>query len=143
MAEWVQPQLTTLVEKAPEGDEWVHELKYDGYRMLCSLRDERAKLFTRNGNEWTSKLQRIADAAGMLAAKQAWLDGEVVALLPDGRVDFQSLQNAFDSRSETNLIYCVFDLLYLDGYDLRAAPLLERKRLLAELWDALQADPGV
>jgi bifunctional non-homologous end joining protein LigD len=133
MAEWVQPQLTTLVEKAPEGDEWVHELKYDGYRMLCSLRDERAKLFTRNGNEWTSKLQRIADAAGMLAAKQAWLDGEVVALLPDGRVDFQSLQNAFDSRSETNLIYCVFDLLYLDGYDLRAAPLLERKRLLAEL----------
>jgi bifunctional non-homologous end joining protein LigD len=133
MAEWMQPQLATLVEKAPEGDEWVHELKYDGYRMLCSLRDGRAKLFTRNGNEWTSKLQRIADAAGMLTAKQAWLDGEVVALLPDGRVDFQSLQNAFDSRSETNLIYCVFDLLYLDGYDLRSAPLLERKRLLTEL----------
>ena len=133
MAEWVPPQLATLVEKAPEGNEWVHELKYDGYRMLCSLRDGRAKLFTRNGNDWTSKLHRIAEAAQMLPAKQAWLDGEVVALMPDGRVDFQALQNAFDSRSETNLVYCVFDLLYFDGYDLRPTPLLERKRLLALL----------
>jgi bifunctional non-homologous end joining protein LigD len=139
MAEWVPPQLATLVEKPPEGNEWVHELKYDGYRMLCSLRDGRVKLFTRNGNDWTSKLHRIADAARTLPAKQAWLDGEVVAVLPGGKVDFQALQNAFDSRSETNVVYCVFDLLYLDGYDLQASPLLERKRLLASLAKDLSA----
>ncbi|HEX2055095.1 MAG TPA: non-homologous end-joining DNA ligase, partial [Nitrospiraceae bacterium] len=134
MAEWVQPQLATLMDKAPEGSEWVHELKYDGYRMLCSLRDGRAKLFTRNGNDWTSRLRRIAaDAATSLPVKQAWLDGEVVAVMPDGTINFQALQNAFDVRSETNLVYYLFDLLYLDGYDVRAAPLTERKRLLASL----------
>jgi bifunctional non-homologous end joining protein LigD len=133
MTDWLPPQLATLVERAPEGNEWVHELKYDGYRMLCSLRDGRVNLLTRNGNDWTSKLQQIAEAAGRLPVKQVWLDGEVVALMPDGSVNFQALQNAFDVRSETDLVYYVFDLLYLDGYDLRSSPLIERKRLLGSL----------
>jgi bifunctional non-homologous end joining protein LigD len=133
MAEWQPPQLATLVDNVPEGSEWVHELKYDGYRMLCSVRDGRAKLFTRKGNDWTSKLTRIAEAAGGLPVDQAWLDGEVVAVMPDGSVSFQGLQNAFDEKSEANLVYYLFDLLYLNGYDVRAAPLLERKRLLATL----------
>ena len=130
---WVIPQLATLVDQVPEGDDWVHELKYDGYRMLCSIHDGTAKLLTRNGNDWTSKLQRIAAAAEALPVKQAWLDGEVVAVMPDGSINFQVLQNAFDSKSDTNLIYYVFDLLYLDGYDLRRVSLLDRKRGLASL----------
>jgi bifunctional non-homologous end joining protein LigD len=130
---WITPQLATLVDHAPEGDDWLHELKYDGYRMLCSIRNGKAGLFTRNGNDWTSKLKRIAAAAETLPVKQAWVDGEVVAVMPDGTINFQVLQNAFDVKSDTNLIYYVFDLLYLDGYDLRRVPLLDRKRALASL----------
>jgi len=127
------PQLATLVERPPEGDEWIHEMKYDGYRILCRVNGGSATLFTRNGNDWTSKLRKIAQDLSGLPVKNAWLDGEVVALLPDGRISFQSLQNAFDARSETSLVYYVFDLLHLDGYDLRPVPLVERKRMLAAL----------
>ena len=131
--EWIPPQLATLAIEAPVGDEWVHELKYDGYRILCRVKDRSATLVTRNDHDWTSKLQRIAEAAAALPVKNAWLDGEVVALMPDGSISFQALQNAFDTRSETNLVYYVFDLLYLDGYDLRQVGLLDRKRALAAI----------
>jgi bifunctional non-homologous end joining protein LigD len=131
---WIVPQLATLVTASPEGEEWVHELKYDGYRILCRLKAGEARLLTRNGNDWTAKLPHIAEAASKLPVKTAWLDGEVVALLPDGHISFQALQNAFDAHSDSNLVYFVFDLLYLDGYDLRAVPLLERKRLLSALF---------
>ncbi len=130
---WIVPQLATLVGASPEGEAWVHELKYDGYRILCRVKGGTATLFTRNGNDWTSKLPHIAAAVAALPVKTAWLDGEVVALLPDGGVSFQTLQNAFDVRSDSNLVYYLFDLLYLDGYDLRPASLIERKRLLASL----------
>jgi bifunctional non-homologous end joining protein LigD len=131
---WIVPQLATLVTVSPEGKEWVHELKYDGYRILCRVRDGKAALFTRNGNDWTAKLPHIASAAADLPVGSAWLDGEVVALLPDGRVSFQTLQNAFDAHSDSNLVYFIFDLLYLDGYDVRQVPLIERKRLLSALF---------
>jgi bifunctional non-homologous end joining protein LigD len=127
--ERISPQLATLADEAPVGDEWVHELKYDGYRILCRVKNKSAMLVTRNGHDWTTTLQGIAEAAA-LSVKNAWLDGEVVALMPDGSISFQALQNAFDARSETNLVYYVFDLLYLDGYDLRQVGLLERKRAL-------------
>jgi bifunctional non-homologous end joining protein LigD len=128
--ERVSPQLATLADEAPVGGEWVHELKYDGYRILCRVKNRAATLVTRNDHDWTTKLQRIAEAAAALPVKNAWLDGEVVALRPDGRISFQALQNAFDTRSETNLVYYVFDLLYLDGYDLRPVGLLDRKQAL-------------
>jgi bifunctional non-homologous end joining protein LigD len=128
--ERISPQLATLADEAPVGVEWVHELKYDGYRILCRVKNRSATLVTRNDHDWTSILQRIADAAAALPVKNAWLDGEVVALRPDGSISFQALQNAFDTRSETNLVYYVFDLLYLDGYDLRRVGLLDRKRAL-------------
>lgn len=127
------PQLATLVPTSPEGPDWVHELKYDGYRMLCRVKDRTATLLTRNGHDWTAKLPHIAAAAAGLPAKTAWLDGEVVALLPNGRISFQRLQNAFDAQIDHELIYFVFDLLYLDGYDFRASSLLDRKRLLSVL----------
>ena len=131
--EWTPPQLATLADRPPIGDDWVHELKFDGYRILCRVKNKSATLLTRNDNDWTAKLQRIAEAAAALPVKNAWLDGEVVALLPDGSISFQALQNAFDARSEANLVYYVFDLLYLDGYDLRQVPLLDRKRALAAI----------
>jgi len=127
----MRPQLATLADEAPVGEEWVHELKYDGYRILCRVKNGSAKLVTRNDHDWTAKLQGIAAAAAALPVKTAWLDGEVVALMPDGIISFQGLQNAFDTGSETNLAYYVFDLLYLDGYDLRQVSLLDRKRSLA------------
>jgi len=130
---WIPPQLATLAHHAPVGDEWVHELKYDGYRILGRVQNGSARLVTRNEHDWTAKLPRIAEAAAALPFKNAWLDGEVVALLPDGRINFQALQNAFDTRSEKNLVYYVFDLLYLNGYDLRRVALLNRKRALAEI----------
>jgi DNA ligase D-like protein (predicted ligase)/DNA ligase D-like protein (predicted 3'-phosphoesterase) len=131
--DWIRPQLATLADEVPVGEEWVHELKYDGYRILCRVKNGSAKLVTRNDHDWTAKLQRIAEAAAALPIKNAWLDGEVVALMPDGTISFQGLQNAFETRSETNLVYYVFDLLYLDGYDLRQVTLLDRKRSLAAM----------
>ena len=130
---WIPPQLATLGDKAPHGDEWVHELKYDGYRILSRLNNKSATLVTRTGRDWTSKLQRISEAAAALPVKSAWLDGEVVALRPDGSISFQALQNAFDMRSEANLVYYVFDLLYLNGYDTSRVGLLERKQALAAI----------
>src|SRR5262245_55108699 len=124
------PQLATLADMAPVGDEWVHELKFDGYRILCHVKDGSAKLVTRNDHDWSAKLHHIAKAAAALPVKSVWLDGEVVALKPDGSISFQALQNAFDTRSETNLVYYVFDLLYLNGYDLRQAGLIKRKQAL-------------
>ncbi|HSE59435.1 MAG TPA: DNA ligase D [Nitrospiraceae bacterium] len=141
MAERVRPQLATLVDTVPEGAEWVHELKYDGYRILCSIRDGRAKLWTRNGHDWTSRLQRIARATEGLPVTEAWLDGEIVAVEPDGTISFQALQNAFDVQFEANLVYYLFDLLYLDGYDLRSVALIERKRLLASLLESMGPSP--
>jgi bifunctional non-homologous end joining protein LigD len=131
--EWSPPQLATLVDEAPIGEEWVHELKYDGYRILCRVNNKSIKLVTRTNRDWTSKLQRIADAAAGLPVTTAWLDGEVVVLKPDGSISFQALQNAFDTQSETNLVYYVFDVLYLNGFDLKQVGLLERKQALAAI----------
>lgn len=128
---WIAPQLATLVTTPPEGEEWVHELKYDGYRILCRVNGDGVTLLTRNGHDWTAKLPHIASAVATLPIKSAWLDGEVVALLPDGRLSFQALQNAFDAGADKSLRYFVFDLLYLDGHDLRAVSLLARKTLLS------------
>lgn len=130
---WVQPQLATLVEDIPEGEEWVHEVKYDGYRLLCRIDQGAAKLFSRNGRNWTAKLNEHASAAAKLKVINAWLDGELVALGEDGTMSFQALQNAFGGTGNSQLVYFVFDLLFLDGLDLRAMPLHERKRRLTPL----------
>ncbi len=131
--DWITPQLATLVDRMPTDEGWLHEIKFDGYRLLCRVRNGEARLFTRNGNDWTAKLQEQADAIVRLGVKEAWLDGEAVVLTEDGKSSFQALQNAFDSRFTGTIVYCVFDLLYANGYDLRQTPLIERKRLLASL----------
>jgi bifunctional non-homologous end joining protein LigD len=133
MPELIKPELATLVDAAPAGDEWFHEIKYDGYRALCHLEDGEARLFTRQGNDWTDRFAGLAREAATLPAHQAVLDGEVVVLRPDGSSSFQALQNALSENRGRDLIYIIFDLLYLDGYDLRPVPLEARKEALARL----------
>ncbi len=126
----VAPQLATLVSAVPPGDDWLHEVKYDGYRMLSRIEAGEVRIYSRNGKEWTRAFPDIVAALKGLAVTSAWLDGEVSVVMPDGRTNFQALQNALDSPDGTKLSYFVFDVLDLDGYDLRGATLLERKRLL-------------
>lgn len=140
LMEWIRPQLATLVDRVPQGEEWIHELKYDGYRMLCRIQEGRARLFSRNGHEWTAKLREQATAAAQLPVKEAWLDGEIVVVKPDGTMSFQALQNAFDGRLEGRLVYYLFDLLYLDGFDLRHTAQRERKQLLSKLFVGEEKD---
>jgi bifunctional non-homologous end joining protein LigD len=134
-AETVPPyraQLALLVDAAPEEAGWVHEVKYDGYRIGCAVAGGQATLRSRRGKEWTAQFPEIAAAAARLPVRTALLDGEVAAVLPDGRTSFQALQNALGAGRRT-LLYFVFDLLHLDGEDLASCPLLERKAALARL----------
>jgi bifunctional non-homologous end joining protein LigD len=133
MPKFVQPQLATLVERPPEGDGWLHELKHDGYRILARVEHRRAKLFSRNAHDWTEKFPAVAEAVGRLPVEGAILDGEVTVLLPDGTSSFQALQNFGSSTARGQLAYMIFDLLYLDGRDLTGARLEDRKAALARL----------
>ena len=128
------PQLATLVKAPPSGGEWLHEIKYDGYRIGCRVRKGRTTLISRNGKDWTAAFPEIADAAASLRAGDVLLDGEVAMVLPDGRTSFQALQNAAaDGSARGALVYFVFDLLRLDGVALTGLPLLERKTRLRQL----------
>ncbi|HEY0552753.1 MAG TPA: DNA polymerase ligase N-terminal domain-containing protein, partial [Thermoanaerobaculia bacterium] len=133
MPRTIEPELATLVDAVPPGQEWVHEIKYDGYRVLCKVRDGEARLITRHGKDWTDRFAPIARAAEQLPFREAILDGEVVVLEPNGTTNFQSLQNALAENRQDDLVYFAFDLLYLDGYDLRDATLLARKEALLGL----------
>jgi bifunctional non-homologous end joining protein LigD len=126
------PQLATLVAAPPSGDAWLHELKYDGYRIGARIDGEAVRLISRNGKDWTERFPTVRDAARRLATHRAFLDGEVAAVLADGRTSFQALQNAFASTTG-NVVYFVFDLLHLDGEDVRALPLEQRKVRLRRL----------
>jgi bifunctional non-homologous end joining protein LigD len=121
------------VKEVPLGNDWLHEIKYDGYRILCSIRDGRAKLLTRGGLDWSAKLSRLASAALELSAREAILDGEIVILRPDGTSDFSALQRTIGGANPAGLVYYFFDVLYGDGWDVRGSPLLERKELLRAL----------
>ena len=128
------PQLATLVKDAPSGAGWLHEIKYDGYRIGCRIRGGRVTLISRNGKDWTAAFPDIAAAAAELPTTDALIDGEVAMVLPDGRTSFQMLQNvASGERSRGTLVYFVFDLLRLDGERLTSRPLVERKAMLKSL----------
>jgi bifunctional non-homologous end joining protein LigD len=130
---WVAPRLTQLVDAAPEGDQWLHEIKYDGYRMHARLDRGAVKLLTRTGLDWTHKYPAIAKAVAELDARQAYLDGELCGVGPDGITSFNIVQLASDSGNAAALVFFLFDLLYLDGEDLRERPLIERKERLKAL----------
>ena len=136
----ISPQLATQATKLPDGPHWLHEIKFDGYRLLCFIEDGRVRLLTRRNNDWTGRFPHLVEAAGRLNVQSAILDGEVVGLLPNGASSFTVLQSALKQGRPRQLIYFVFDLLYLDGCDLRRAALIDRKQALAALLG--RATPG-
>lgn len=127
---FIPPQLATLVKEPPSGDEWLHELKFDGYRMLCRVDRGRVSVWSRNGKDWTEKFQNVVEAVKSLKATSAMLDGEIVIVDAQGRSSFQKLQRAMGKATTTGFAYEVFDLIYLDGYSLTQTPLKHRKELL-------------
>ena len=129
---FVPPQLATLESAPPEGDAWVHEIKFDGYRIIAVLKNGKAKLYTRNRNDWTAKYARTAQAIEQLGLKDAVLDGELVALDEEGEASFSRMQAATDDPS-IPLVYHLFDLLNVEGEDISHLPLLERKAQLEAL----------
>jgi bifunctional non-homologous end joining protein LigD len=131
---FIEPALASSIEKAPNGDRWIHEIKFDGYRVQVHIANNEVKVFTRRGYDWTNRFKKIASDAWHISAGSAIIDGEVVAPAPDGTTDFSVLQNEFKGRS-TKIVMIAFDLLYLNGHDLRKLPLAERKALLKKLVD--------
>lgn len=127
------PQLAELSDEVPEGEEWLAEIKFDGYRLLLFVESGTARVVTRNGHDWTDRLPAVARAAAALPVETALLDGELVALDKQGISSFPALQAALSAGRDDTLALYLFDLLHLDGWDLRPAPLTERKRVLATL----------
>jgi hypothetical protein len=119
---WVKPQLAKLVEKAPDGLDWLHEIKFDGYRMHTRLDAGGVQILTRRGNDWTAKYPAITKSITRLPAQNAYLDGEFCGVLPDGRTAFNLIQNATDTGAGS-LVFFFFDILFLDGENLTALPL--------------------
>jgi bifunctional non-homologous end joining protein LigD len=129
---FIEPALATLVDKVPRGERWVHEIKFDGYRVQVHLRDAVVKVFTRRGNDWTNRFRKIASDAWHINAGSAIIDGEMVVPAADGTTDFSVLQNELKGQSK-KIVLAAFDLLYLNGYDVRKLPLIERKALLKKI----------
>jgi bifunctional non-homologous end joining protein LigD len=135
---FIQPCLPTLKPSVPEGERWVHEIKHDGYRVQGHLVSGVPALITRGGHDWTHRMGAVAEALAKLPADHLVIDGEVIVPDAEGRGDFSALEAALgNGRQSHRMLFYVFDLLHLDGFDLRAAPLLERKRVLAGLLDSV------
>src|ERR1700691_1805370 len=127
MPGFVPPQLATLKSKAPVGSKWLHEIKYDGSRLQVHL-SKGAKIYTRNGHDWTNRFPLIAEAFD-IPVERAIFDGEVV-VVHEGRTNFSELQADLASRKQRRMVFYAFDLLYLEGFDLRKSRQIERKRVL-------------
>ncbi|SAK81785.1 DNA ligase D [Caballeronia calidae] len=128
----LEPQLATLASSLPRGGDWITETKLDGYRLLARIDKGKVRLFTRNGHDWTAKFPALTVAIKALPVVAAWLDGEIV-VLKDGIPNFSALQNAIDRRNNQDIVFFLFDLMYLDGEDLRKVPLWARRAQLAAL----------
>jgi bifunctional non-homologous end joining protein LigD len=133
LPDFIEPQLATLASKPPSGKSWVHEVKFDGYRLLARIDGGHVKLKTRSGLDWTAKFPTLKKALEALPVVTALLDGEVVVETERGTSDFAGLQADLSEGRSDRFQYYVFDLLYLDGVDLTGATLVDRKRALADL----------
>jgi bifunctional non-homologous end joining protein LigD len=136
MPGFIKPQLATLKSKAPKGAQWLHEIKFDGYRVQVHLNKGKKKVFTRNGLDWTKRFSVIAGALDIPG--QAIVDGEVV-VIKDGRTNFSELQAELAAGHQDRLVFYAFDLLYLNGLDLRGARQIERKRALENILEGIEA----
>jgi bifunctional non-homologous end joining protein LigD len=133
LPEFITPELALQATTAPSGAGWLHELKLDGYRIQARKDGDKVQLLTRTGLDWTHRMKTIAALVGELPVERAILDGEVVVLAENGTTSFADLQAAFQEGVKKPLSYFVFDLLHLNGHNLRGLPLIERKTLLATL----------
>jgi bifunctional non-homologous end joining protein LigD len=140
---WFSPELALLVESPPAGDEWLHEIKFDGYRIMARIKSGKVQLMTRHGKDWTSKFPSLAKALLNLKADWCILDGEAVILDDKGRSDFQALQESLKNPATANPVYYVFDLPYCGGFDLRASPLIKRKKELQKILKAADLKPRI
>jgi bifunctional non-homologous end joining protein LigD len=129
---FIEPALATSVEKVPSGSRWIHEVKFDGYRVQVHLANETLRVFTRRGNDWTERFRKIASDAWHIKAGSAIIDGEVVVPAANGATDFSVLQKELKGTS-IKIVLIAFDLLYLNGRDLRKLPLFERKAELKKI----------
>ena len=130
---FIEPALATLRTTVPAGARFAHELKLDGYRVQAHLRDGRATLYTRSGLDWTNRFAAIAADVARLPAEALVVDGEVISADEGGRPNFSAPQDDLKRGRYDRMVYYAFDLMHLDGFDTRVAPLLERKRVLASL----------
>lgn len=130
---FIEFQSPTLADRAPSGGEWLHEIKYDGYRTQLILKGAVARAFTRRGYDWSHRYKAIVEEAGSLRVKSAIIDGEAVVLGETGLPDFQALERELGNPNSRRIIFYAFDLLHLNGRDLRQQPLAKRKATLHKL----------
>ena len=141
MPSFIEPSLATLVAKPPASRNWVHEIKYDGYRLQARLEAGRVKLLTRTGLDWSKKFgKEIIAAIQTIPVGRALIDGELVVEATSGVSDFSALQADLSEGRSDRMVFYAFDLLYLDGYDLRRVALVDRKRALRGILQGA-ADP--
>ncbi|ESX03355.1 ATP-dependent DNA ligase [Mesorhizobium sp. LSJC268A00] len=129
---FIEPLMPTLVEKPPEGDGWTHEVKFDGYRSQMVIDEDGTRIYTRRGLDWTTKYRDIVAASAELGAESAIIDGEIVVLNDAGLSDFGELRKAI-TRRQHDLYFVAFDLLHLNGHDLRDMALQERREILESM----------
>jgi ATP-dependent DNA ligase len=137
--QWIPPQLTQLVETAPSGPHWLHEIKLDGFRMSVRIERGQTKLLTRTGLDWSAKYPSLLTALAAVRARTAYLDGELCGVGDDGLPNFAETQAATDGARGVRLVFYAFDLLHLDGRDTTHLPLLERKAQLEPMWPTFMA----
>ncbi|GAB9241452.1 hypothetical protein BDS110ZK12_36150 [Bradyrhizobium diazoefficiens] len=130
--DFVEPALASSIERVPSGERWINEIKFDGYRVQTHIQNDAVKIFTRRGHDWTRRFKKAAHDAWRIKAKSAVLDGEIVVPAADGTTDFSVLQNELKGSSD-KIVLVAFDLLYLDGRDLRKLPLWQRKAALKKI----------
>jgi bifunctional non-homologous end joining protein LigD len=134
-----KPQLAQLASEVPKGNAWLHELKFDGYRMLAFFKNGNVRLITRNGNDWSARFPKIISALKLLPLKNGLLDGEIVSLDKQGLSSFQQLQNMLKRGDDDDVVIYLFDVPHCQGYDITQSALTERKELLARVVRAAYA----
>lgn len=136
--ERIQPQLLTMASRPPAGDNWLYEIKFDGYRLMVRIDQGHVTLFTKNGYDWTKRMPLLAKDLLTLPVRSAWLDGEVIVQDEDGRPMFSALQSAFSSGKTDSLCFFAFDLLFENGRDLRPLPIEKRRSRLGKLLNRVE-----
>ena len=143
LPDFIPPELATLADKAPDGERWLHEMKFDGYRTAGHVRSGRVRMLTRKGLDWTARFHPITDALAGLKVLNAYVDGEIAVVGEDGVTSFAELQAVLSDGPASRLVYYAFDLLHLDGRDVMPLPLVQRKEALESLLARLQkGSPG-